>query len=766
MLDTHDTGDLTPSATCAKELLEGYHHLGIPHFQRGLVWNDDAVALLLKSLYLRTPCGNIILWQPRDPAGHGVPLFEDGFRYLIIDGQQRIRSLYDALNPLSGELDGTGYQWYLNLAADPSFAGLFDGATRFGLFVRARTRTSDQKRRYSSLVPIAPLLRDGDAGIEEAATFLQLDNTAEARPAAILATVRGQLLAMVLHKVFACVVLHEENGRYGLAEVIDIYNRINSAGRRVESEERAYASLVGVSRSTHGRLEAFFRAVHPDQNRNTGMVRDDALQRRRESAFGFRLYMRTLVQVCNYHMGRSQGANALSFDLFDSHDILLQLRGDGAKTEELLDITHSVLTTVHEVVTQGLGCDDLQMLPDTACLIPVIELLVRFPQLSEVQYRRLLAYLVLRLVAEPAATQDATMRLTLLVDRSHTAGECCQRLYGELHWGETKKAALGRRLVDANTLRDRYVLLLYWQVRRHGARDFCYAENLVPETATALYSRFSGHEASVCKAASPEKQHIVPVSKLKDAFGIDERIRNARHLANNVGNLTYISQALNGLDGLSNALARLGEEPEENLRRHFVDNQALALYHVCGTAKGDALKKNLREFCEHRRRLIQTDLEAWMEELRPALLESATERIEPKARIFALDQGDYVRRLSFPDSVEDALLSMLSRSVLIPRSLERKPRFFLGHKRMKPAEVVLFPGDRIEIEGKQGAPQMDLLRRLATDAGLSPVSDCPGCHAKHNPPRWVLPVTAPATTTILCELARLAKPAATDSQPA
>lgn len=82
-----------------------YDSIGIPHFQRGLVWGDDNTSLLLESLYFDTPCGTIILWQPEEQSTskYGIPLSTpDKLRYLVIDGQQRIRSLRGALGPQNG----------------------------------------------------------------------------------------------------------------------------------------------------------------------------------------------------------------------------------------------------------------------------------------------------------------------------------------------------------------------------------------------------------------------------------------------------------------------------------------------------------------------------------------------------------------------------------------------------------------------------------------------------------------------------------------
>ena len=62
------------------------------------MWGSDAVGALLESLYYDTPCGSFVLWEPKQPEQYGVAL--DPSRgtpvdRLIIDGQQRIRSLYD-----------------------------------------------------------------------------------------------------------------------------------------------------------------------------------------------------------------------------------------------------------------------------------------------------------------------------------------------------------------------------------------------------------------------------------------------------------------------------------------------------------------------------------------------------------------------------------------------------------------------------------------------------------------------------------------------
>ena len=80
----------------AESLLKHYASFSVPHFQRGLVWDTAATALLLESLFLDTPCGSLILWTPSRVREYGVPL-GDRPHYLIVDGQQRILSLHVVL---------------------------------------------------------------------------------------------------------------------------------------------------------------------------------------------------------------------------------------------------------------------------------------------------------------------------------------------------------------------------------------------------------------------------------------------------------------------------------------------------------------------------------------------------------------------------------------------------------------------------------------------------------------------------------------------
>ena len=90
-----------------REINEG--KVQLPDFQRGWVWDDDHIASLIASISLSYPIGAVMLlqtggdgvqFQPRPVQGVQI---SNGLKpeYLILDGQQRMTSLYLAM--LSGE---------------------------------------------------------------------------------------------------------------------------------------------------------------------------------------------------------------------------------------------------------------------------------------------------------------------------------------------------------------------------------------------------------------------------------------------------------------------------------------------------------------------------------------------------------------------------------------------------------------------------------------------------------------------------------------
>jgi hypothetical protein len=79
--------------------------LQLPDFQRGWVWDDDHIRSLLASVSLSYPIGAVLMMETGGPDGRFKPRLVEGVQLtqspapqrLILDGQQRLTSLYLAL---------------------------------------------------------------------------------------------------------------------------------------------------------------------------------------------------------------------------------------------------------------------------------------------------------------------------------------------------------------------------------------------------------------------------------------------------------------------------------------------------------------------------------------------------------------------------------------------------------------------------------------------------------------------------------------------
>ena len=70
--------------------------IALPEFQRGYVWNRNQVRSLMDSLYRRHPVGSLLVWMTRTELAdyRGDANVQPGFVNLLLDGQQRITTLY------------------------------------------------------------------------------------------------------------------------------------------------------------------------------------------------------------------------------------------------------------------------------------------------------------------------------------------------------------------------------------------------------------------------------------------------------------------------------------------------------------------------------------------------------------------------------------------------------------------------------------------------------------------------------------------------
>lgn len=96
----------------------------LPEFQRGYVWKPTQVREFVRSLYRGYPTGSFLIWKTPDPGivrAGGTPNDDSKFFSLILDGQQRLTSIYTLVTgkpPPFYEGEKLFFNLYFNLQSE------------------------------------------------------------------------------------------------------------------------------------------------------------------------------------------------------------------------------------------------------------------------------------------------------------------------------------------------------------------------------------------------------------------------------------------------------------------------------------------------------------------------------------------------------------------------------------------------------------------------------------------------------------------------
>jgi hypothetical protein len=220
-----------PSSEKLRFLLESIHHreVALPDFQRDFVWDPRATEELIESILQNYPAGSLLriknssgfFFAPREVAG--APAL-DGHSpsYLVLDGQQRLTSLYQALY-------GTGNHRYFM-----SMQGLLDGDDLDDCVFylrkrRAKRRLGTIEKQAADLVfPLEVVFGQSD-GFEE-----WLDQVLDLRPEAgdarkelkqRLRDLRKAWVQNIEDYEFPVVTLAEETEAEAVCTIFETLNR-------------------------------------------------------------------------------------------------------------------------------------------------------------------------------------------------------------------------------------------------------------------------------------------------------------------------------------------------------------------------------------------------------------------------------------------------------------------------------------------------------------------------------------------------------------
>ena len=210
----------------------------LPEFQRGYVWNRGQVRGLMHSLYRRHPTGHLLIWSTYKPSlvrGAETPL--DGHSLLLLDGQQRLTTLYVLFvgeAPSFYEGESLFFDLHFNVQTE-----------EFRFWQRSRMRNDP------AWIGVHEFLKEGLTGLLE-----RIEDVDEDRR-----TVFQRNLARLsrLDKIrdYTYTVDQVSGDDFTVDEVVDIFNRVNSKGTPLTKADLALAHICGLWPEARAELRAF-----------------------------------------------------------------------------------------------------------------------------------------------------------------------------------------------------------------------------------------------------------------------------------------------------------------------------------------------------------------------------------------------------------------------------------------------------------------------------------------------------------------------------
>ena len=264
----------------------------LPAMQRPFVWKEDRIYRLVDSLFRGFPIGAVMLWRtatvqrfrrlPRDLDNETAEVFnfetstDTSNRYLVLDGQQRLTSLFAAfkgtynhkrlfIDVLSGSAEGKdpGNQYY-----DCQFLTTAEAA--------ALTSINGEHRRYympiQDLIKINPV-HAATAALKKAQELKLTDDESER-----IAGIFIRCAAILGNSKSLQVITIDEDPSHvtPIEEILEVFVRVNSGGLVLQKSDLLMSLLDLKWNDIQPELQKLVRDIN--ESRPFAFTRDDVLK--------------------------------------------------------------------------------------------------------------------------------------------------------------------------------------------------------------------------------------------------------------------------------------------------------------------------------------------------------------------------------------------------------------------------------------------------------------------------------------------------------
>ena len=216
----------------------GHGEILLPEFQRGYVWNRDQVRGLMQSLYRKHPTGHLLTWRTYKPSlVRGSQSPRDGHSLLLLDGQQRLTTLYVLFKgeaPLFYEGESLYFDLYFNMQTE-----------EFRFFQKSRMENNP------AWIGVHEFLSEGLTMMLEGIDQLD-ENRRE-----IIQKNLARLSRLDAVRNYTYTVDQVSGEEFTVDQVVDIFNRVNSRGTPLTKADLALAHVCSIWPEARAELRAF-----------------------------------------------------------------------------------------------------------------------------------------------------------------------------------------------------------------------------------------------------------------------------------------------------------------------------------------------------------------------------------------------------------------------------------------------------------------------------------------------------------------------------
>lgn len=195
--------------------------LALPKFQRPYVWRQPDVRDLMRSLYKGYPVGNLLVWNTQSSSDDvkGIVQLAPGINKLLLDGQQRVTSLYGIIRGRKPDFSDADPKSFLHL--------------HFNVEEETFEFRSAKMQNDPLWIPVTDLMQSENGAFDFAQRF-ETEKQFEY-------VGRLNKITQLKNKTFYVDAVSNED--MTLDDVVEIFNKVNSGGRTLSKGDLALAKI-------------------------------------------------------------------------------------------------------------------------------------------------------------------------------------------------------------------------------------------------------------------------------------------------------------------------------------------------------------------------------------------------------------------------------------------------------------------------------------------------------------------------------------------